>query len=837
MIGRRRTYRQRSMRPELWFRRVATPVHTDDDRGEDHSVRRPEPRTVRSFRLFSTRAGGPYDRRPTDVVLLVVSASVLLISAWSADPPGTLSNDLTRLVGNSPAWVLSIWQLLFDLLVVWAGVLVVLAVVRRQFVPVVTAVAAVVAGVLLTVAGSWIAFGDADDIGSILSRLTVSEGPASFPAIRLVSASAVLVVMSPAITRPYRFFGRVVLAFGFLASVGLGVATLVGSIGGLAAGAAAAAAAHLVFGSPGGRPTDAEVRLVLAELGTPVDRLEPSLFEPAGVVLMDARHVDGTALAVKVYGRDAWDGQLITKLWRWIWYRNGRSTLLLSRLHQVEHEALITLLADRAGTPVPEVLVAGATARGDAAMVTTARGTPLARLVAEDAPVDDDTLVQLWAAVGRAHDQGIVHGGLDLDAVALDEDGELLVVDWSSGSVAAASDAMDQDLANVIVLTSLAVGVDRALAVAHDSIGRRRLGELVPYLQLPALTSALRDEAKSLDFDVDVLREAASAVAEVDDVALVRLRRVTFRSVLSLVVVALAAALLISSLSDIGIDTIVDELSTASWGWVAIALVVAQVARVWSAVGTTGATNHPLRLGPTVVLEFAITFVNLVIPSTAARIATKMRYFQKSGMTIASATAMSGIDAFAGFLVQLTVLLSALLFGLGGVEFDIDIESDTVQRLLTLVILVFVVAVVAGAVALALFRGVRRRVVEPLRQLRESLRVVRSPTKLFRLFGGNAMAELTFAMVLGLSLAAYGETAPIMSLLVVNVTVALFAGLMPIPGGVGVTEAALTAGLVAIGVPEATAFATAITTRVCTFYLPPVWGYVAMRWLRRNQYL
>src|SRR6056297_3127513 len=717
MIGRRRTYRQRSMLPELWFRRVATPVHTDDDRGEDHSVRRPEPRTVRSFRLFSTRAGGPYDRRPTDVVLLVVSASVLLISAWSADPPGTLSNDLTRLVGNSPAWVLSIWQLLFDLLVVWAGVLVVLAVVRRQFVPVVTAVAAVVVGVLLTVAGSWIAFGDADDIGSILSRLTVSEGPASFPAIRLVSASAVLVVMSPAITRPYRFFGRVVLAFGFLASVGLGVATLVGSIGGLAAGAAAAAAAHLVFGSPGGRPTDAEVRLVLAELGTPVDRLEPSLFEPAGVVLMDARHVDGTALAVKVYGRDAWDGQLITKLWRWIWYRNGRSTLLLSRLHQVEHEALITLLADRAGTPVPEVLVAGATARGDAAMVTTARGTPLARLV----------------------------------------------VDWSSGSVAAASDAMDQDLANVIVLTSLAVGVDRALAVAHDSIGRRRLGELVPYLQLPALTSALRDEAKSLDFDVDVLREAASAVAEVDDVALVRLRRVTFRSVLSLVVVALAAALLISSLSDIGIDTIVDELSTASWGWVAIALVVAQVARVWSAVGTTGATNHPLRLGPTVVLEFAITFVNLVIPSTAARIATKMRYFQKSGMTIASATAMSGIDAFAGFLVQLTVLLSALLFGLGGVEFDIDIESDTVQRLLTLVILVFVVVVVTAAVALALFRGVRRRVVEPLRQLRESLRVVRSPTKLFRLFGGNAMAELTFAMVLGLSLAAYGETAPIMS--------------------------------------------------------------------------
>ena len=198
---------------------------------------------------------------------------------------------------------------------------------------------------------------------------------------------------------------------------------------------------------------------------------------------------------------------------------------------------------------------------------------------------------------------------------------------------------------------------------------------------------------------------------------------------------------------------------------------------------------------------------------------------------------MSGIDAFAGFLVQITVLLAALLFGRGGIEFDVDVGSDTVQRLLTLVVVAVVVVVVAAVVVAVLFPNVRRRVVDPLRQLRESLRVVRSPTKLLRLLGGNAMAELTFATVLGFSLVAYGETAPIMSLLVVNVGVALFAGLMPVPGGVGVTEAALTAGLVAIGIPEATAFAAAITTRMCTFYLPPVWGYFAMRWLRTNQYL
>ena len=44
-------------------------------------------------------------------------------------------------------------------------------------------------------------------------------------------------------------------------------------------------------------------------------------------------------------------------------------------------------------------------------------------------------------------------------------------------------------------------------------------------------------------------------------------------------------------------------------------------------------------------------------------------------------------------------------------------------------------------------------------------------------------------------------------------------------------------GLETIGIPEATAFAAAITTRLCTFYLPPIWGYVAMRWLRDHEYL
>jgi uncharacterized membrane protein YbhN (UPF0104 family) len=61
--------------------------------------------------------------------------------------------------------------------------------------------------------------------------------------------------------------------------------------------------------------------------------------------------------------------------------------------------------------------------------------------------------------------------------------------------------------------------------------------------------------------------------------------------------------------------------------------------------------------------------------------------------------------------------------------------------------------------------------------------------------------------------------------------------LLPIPGGVGVSEAGLALGLTRAGVPSDTALAIALANRFCTFYLPPLWGYASYRWLVRHRYL
>ncbi len=59
----------------------------------------------------------------------------------------------------------------------------------------------------------------------------------------------------------------------------------------------------------------------------------------------------------------------------------------------------------------------------------------------------------------------------------------------------------------------------------------------------------------------------------------------------------------------------------------------------------------------------------------------------------------------------------------------------------------------------------------------------------------------------------------------------------PAPGGMGVIETGLIAGFTASGIPEAQAVAATFTARMCTSYLPPIWGWFALSSLRKKEYV
>jgi glycosyltransferase 2 family protein len=118
-----------------------------------------------------------------------------------------------------------------------------------------------------------------------------------------------------------------------------------------------------------------------------------------------------------------------------------------------------------------------------------------------------------------------------------------------------------------------------------------------------------------------------------------------------------------------------------------------------------------------------------------------------------------------------------------------------------------------------------------------AVRGLRSPRRLAMLLGGNLATEVLFALALGTFVRAFGASVGLGELLLIVIGVSLLAGLMPVPGGIGVTEGGLIYGLIAAGLSEEVAFASVITYRLATFYLPPVWGFFALRWLERNQHL
>ena len=95
--------------------------------------------------------------------------------------------------------------------------------------------------------------------------------------------------------------------------------------------------------------------------------------------------------------------------------------------------------------------------------------------------------------------------------------------------------------------------------------------------------------------------------------------------------VIFAAYLLISQLAEIGFDTIADELRKADPAWVVVALLLAQSTFIPSGISARGGVATPLPLLPCVVLQSALKFINLTVPSSAGRIATNLRCLQRMG--------------------------------------------------------------------------------------------------------------------------------------------------------------------------------------------------------------
>jgi uncharacterized protein (TIRG00374 family) len=192
------------------------------------------------------------------------------------------------------------------------------------------------------------------------------------------------------------------------------------------------------------------------------------------------------------------------------------------------------------------------------------------------------------------------------------------------------------------------------------------------------------------------------------------------------------------------------------------------------------------------------------------------------------------LDSVSELVVQ--VVLFVLVFFTSDIDLGLSLDTDQLNGVATTGLIVIAAVLVATVTAFAV-PSLRQRVLTWLHQARDALQVLGTPRKVLQLYGGNLLAQLLFAVTLGACVRAFGQELPLSTLILINTVVTLFAGLLPVPGGVGVSEAGLSLGLTRAGIPSETAFAIALTYRFATFYLPPIWGLLSYRWMTSRHYL
>jgi glycosyltransferase 2 family protein len=782
--------------------------------------------------LLGPRGGGTTRRRASDafrvaVAVVVVAVSIPVMRANSAaelsivralhPPPEAISWLVTSVFWIGSAGVIA-------LLVIVALLVPRLTAVRW------TAVAAAATWGVCALLGA--VLGSAAGRPPVDALAGLNTG---YPVTQLAVTIAVAATALPYLSRPVHRAVSFLVALAVLAGVCGGQALPVNAISSVALGWGVAAALHLAVGSPLGLPSAAEVTEWITDLNVAVRNVSRAPRQVWGVEQFTGHDAAGRAIELSVYGRDASDARVLAKLWRFAVYRDSGPTLILDRLQQVEHEAYLTLMAGRADVGVPDVLAAGRFGpSNDAALVTRVPDGPaLSQATSADLP--GGVLDEILRAVLRLRAVGLAHSTLGGDTIILSDQG-ICIRDFRCASASAPASRLDADLAAVLGATAVRAGAERTAAAAARVLDAGTARGALVHLQRSALDPVT---VAALQQHKDLLPQLRSAVASEFGIEVPQLaeeKRVSWANLLFGLGSLIGIWLIIGVLSDAG--SALDAIKGASWGWVALAFIFAQLPVVAEGWALLGAAVGELPFGRCVALETSNTFTALVGGDVAV-FAIRVRFFQRQGYDAASAVSAGAIATTASWTVKTLMFLIAIPFAAG--TFHAPSRSGASQTAVWIILAV----ILAAGIAVALVALVPR-----LRQLASSKvrphlvnlwanvkAIAAEPRKLAYVLTGSTLSQLLIILALGASLHAVGQHASIATLITVNTVAAIVGGAVPVPGGLGVVEAGLIAGLTAAGVPEEQAVAAVLIQRFFTCYLPPVWGWLTLTWMRRREYI
>ncbi|MEW9528673.1 flippase-like domain-containing protein [Microbispora sp. NPDC049125] len=581
------------------------------------------------------------------------------------------------------------------------------------------------------------------------------------------------------------------------------------------------------IGSANTRPPGGAVLAALRKLGfAPVSarRVED---DSSGsrrylVGLADDRRLDVTVL-----DRDRQVAGIAYRLWRRIRLNTEtRRRAIRSLRAELEREALMAYAAQAAGARLPRLL--GTSEVGTEAALLAyehCETRPVAGLGDED--IDDRLLSQIWEQVRLLHAHRLAHRHLTGESIHVNQDHQVFLVDARSGEIAAGDLLLRLDNAQLLAYLGTRVGPERSVKAAAAVLGADTLAGALPLLQRIALS---RETRASVRRDKDLLpaiREQIVALKPQVAVEEVRLERFRPRTLVTIIASALAAYLLLSQLSRINLVSVV---TTANWAWAGVALVAAGVSYVAAAIMLRGFVPEPLPLGPTVLAQFAGSFVKLVAPAAVGGVAINTRYLQKRGVPPGAAVASVGASQLVGLASHiLLLLLCGYLTGTQAAPSLTPSRGLLIAMLGVAVLFLIVLAVprlrrMLTTRVRAMFSGVIPRLLD----------VLQSPRKLAEGLSGTLLLTVAFVVCLEACVRAFGGEVSFTAVAVVFLAGNAIGSAAPTPGGLGAVETALSVGLTVAGLPTTVATSAVLLFRLMTFWLPVLPGWASFAYLQRQ---
>jgi glycosyltransferase 2 family protein len=788
---------------------------------------------VRSL-LLGPHGGGTMRRRASDAVRVGLATVLVVICVPLAQANTSLEIHISELIAPPPTgihWLITALWFVGSIGVIVALVLIGLLVPRlaavRQM-----AVAAVGAAAVCLLLDAL--------LGPTAGRTPIPDFSGfnpRFPIVQLAIATAVALAGLPYLSRPMHRIVIGALSLAALCAVIGAYGLPLGVIAALIVGWGTAAACHLVMGAPNGLPSASEVSDAVRDLRVEVHGLTSVRRQEWGVAAFAGMDSQGQPVELAVYGRDAADAQWLRKVWRFCIYRDSGPTLVINRLQQVEHEAYLTFLAAHAGTLVPEIVAAGRCGPAhDAVLVTQLpEGRRLSELQGDEVSDDDiDAVLRSVLVLRRA---GISHGALSPETVLTTPLGPLLR-DFRRASSSAPEARTERDLAGAVAAVAVVVGIERASAATCRVLDSDTIEAVLTRLQRSTLDPETERMARSQKGFLKSLREALATAAGVDVPKLVEAKRISWPNLLMVIGSLVGLWLIIGVLTEASGSLSV--IRGASLEWVAAAFVLGQLPVVTGAFALIGAVVGPLPFGRCVALQTSNLFTSFV-GGSAAVFGVRVRFFQRQGLDAPAAISAGAIDSTASWVVKAALFLVCLPFAVGDFHKPTSSDGgDHADVVWIVLICVLVIAVVVAVVTLV--PRVRRLATERARphlvtMWKDVKTLAVEPRKIAYVLGGSLGSQVFIALCLGASLHSVGEHANFATLIVVLTLAAMIGGAVPIPGGAGIIEVGLIAGLTAAGIPQDQAVAAVFIERLCTAYLPPIWGWATLVWLRRSDYV